>query len=371
MSPYRRKNREGWWVHPRLPDGTRIGPYKAGKSKTRASDMESAIRTAWQKGYRDLIGRVRDRSLKIDVLYAHYVEGTLEDLREDVTAPSLEEAVAQYRAFTKDERVKAGLDQVLALAPKKARLPWLQVPKNITALYGKAIAEGRKPNSVRRSLHRAVSELLVHELGKREKTAIMTDVKIPGEKDERNVVLTSEEIGTIINACDEEFRPFVQLAILTGVDVSPLLRLTARDFDPERGTLRVHDNKTPYRARTLSLGGTAWQILTQLTKGMQSDEPIFHYRTRWQVRKRWEAVREGLNLDHVRFKDLRGVYATHHLSAGGDLRALSAILGHGDLKTTMRYVKQLPQGYRDEMEAAARSMGLDRPALKVETGGQK
>lgn len=378
MSPFRRKDRRpGWYIQPRLPDGRRIGPFWIGTNKREATDVESAIFSTWRKGYRDLIDRVATREIRIQVLYAHYVEGTLAELRTDLTSPSLTDAVASYRSFVKDARTREGLGQILALAPDGARLSWLMEPKNITKLYadaveGKDLPQGRrprKPNSVRRSLHRAVSELLAHELGKSEKVRIMIDVKIPGEKDERDVILAPEEIGRLINTADEEFRPFLQLAILTGVDVTPLLNLVARDFDREGGTLRVRDTKTPYRYRTLSLGGTAWQILSQLTAGMQPEEQIFHYRTRWQVRKRWDWLRVAAKLPHVRFKDLRGVYATHHLESGGSLRALSAVLGHGDLKTTMRYVKQLPQGYRDEMEAAARSMGLDRPSLKVEEGG--
>ena len=51
-------------------------------------------------------------------------------------------------------------------------------------------------------------------------------------------------------------------------------------------------------------------------------------------------VREA-GVRKIRFQDLRHTFASHFMMNGGDIYHLKEILGHSDIKTTMRYVHLL------------------------------
>lgn len=76
-----------------------------------------------------------------------------------------------------------------------------------------------------------------------------------------------------------------------------------------------------------------------------------------EIRSRWEAVREKIKRPDVRWKDLRGTFATHYLSAGGDPRNLQYVLGHSGMAMTLRYLRRVPAGNRDNLRQLAKRAG--------------
>ncbi len=93
--------------------------------------------------------------------------------------------------------------------------------------------------------------------------------------------------------------------------------------------------------------------------------------TKQQIRRRWAAIRRKLGRPDVRWKDLRGIFATYYLLAGGEPRELQAILGHSTMAMTMRYLRRLPAGNRKALREHAKQFGMpgDRRHLKVAAGG--
>jgi integrase len=55
--------------------------------------------------------------------------------------------------------------------------------------------------------------------------------------------LTLTEAKRLINASDPEFRPLVEAALQTGARYGELIRLQARDFDAEVGTVAIRQSK--------------------------------------------------------------------------------------------------------------------------------
>jgi integrase len=58
-------------------------------------------------------------------------------------------------------------------------------------------------------------------------------------------------------------------------------------------------------------------------------------------------------ITNFRFHELRHAFASHYMMKGGQLYALSSILGHKDLKITQRYAKLSPKhmdSQRDQMD---------------------
>jgi site-specific recombinase XerD len=66
-----------------------------------------------------------------------------------------------------------------------------------------------------------------------------------------------------------------------------------------------------------------------------------------------ESQLKDAGITNFRFHDLRHTFASHYLMKGGQLCALSSILGQKDLKMTQRYAKLSPEymdSQRDRMD---------------------
>jgi site-specific recombinase XerD len=62
---------------------------------------------------------------------------------------------------------------------------------------------------------------------------------------------------------------------------------------------------------------------------------------------------EEAKLDDFTFHDCRHHFASWFMMRGGSLQALREILGHRDIKMTLRYAHLAPGHLRDEMERTA------------------
>lgn len=92
----------------------------------------------------------------------------LERLCASLSDPLIADVIARLRTRGIDASHRQGFELLERLMPAQARLTYLDA-KRITALCHQAEAEGRKRNSVRRTLHRAISTLLREEFGRSER----------------------------------------------------------------------------------------------------------------------------------------------------------------------------------------------------------
>ncbi len=396
-----------------------MGPFRAGAvdvprmstgqtSKATAAAVERSLQDLAVSGYGDLVQMVADRSLTPEELHVAKIDGAaalqalrdrrddplLVDIIEGKPAGAGKERAGGLKEQITDFRQAGGMEVVLDLAPAGARLSWLKDPTHLSELYRRAIAgedlrakmgddrprgQGervvltRQPNSVRRSVHQAVCAILRAQLGRGAMLAIIADADVPGGNDERVVMLSVEEITAALTAADPQFRPVLGLAVTTGIDRQPLQLAIPADYDGEQGTLQVRDGKTSSRPRTLLLRdepvlSNAEHWLRQLVAGKEPGKPMAPF-TNKMIQTRWTMVREAIGRPDVRWKDLRGVFATHYLLAGGDPRDLQHIMGHSTMAMTLRYLRRLPVGNRAQLRARALTAGSWRTPLQVQRGG--
>lgn len=379
MSPFKRKASPYWQVRPTVVipgvGKVRTAGWSTGtRDRRRAEAMEAVVRELPMLGYGDVLQMLIRGEVSIQEVYAAHLSRQLDLVRARAGDPLLSEVIAGFRPQVRDDRVLAGLDRLLGLAEGVAggglRRSWLTDPRNIARVLLAREAEGIRRNSVRRSLYRAISDLLAWELGKGRKTEIMAEVNYPAENDERQVTLSQEQIQVLLDAAVEDrFRCALELALTSGIDRSPLLALEGRHFNPGRGELALPDRKTRSRLRTLQLSARAQAaVRTAMVLGrVGPGDRVFPW-TVGQFRERWDATRERAEMEWLRFKDLRAVFATYFLLAGGSPKQLREVMGHSDLATTLRYVKRLPARQGKEMEATAEYLGMGRH-LRVERGG--
>ena len=324
--------------------------------KATAEDLEAALRTIYRWGHRNLIKQVALRQITLKEIWAAWND---DDPREALDRlanpnPSIASDVEHMLDVTTDERVRLGLRRLVELAPKGADRGWLMDPANLNKLYRDA-AKGRDPSTVKRTVHRAVADLLSERLGKGTASLIMKDVKIPASSSHRNVVLNAGQIQALVYGAPDELRPALAVSVLTGVDRGPLLLMRVSDWDPPN--LWVPDRKTHARPRFLPLEDGMARWVSYMAEGKEAGDSLAGL-TADLIRDRWEALREEHGMPELRWKDLRGVCATWAYQCGWDPLRIQMWLGHSNPVMTQRYIKRvqlLPRTPRPMSEA----MGID------------
>ncbi|CAH0540915.1 site-specific integrase [Vibrio marisflavi] len=148
--------------------------------------------------------------------------------------------------------------------------------------------------------------------------------------------------------------PLILTAMHTGVRKGELLSLTWNDvwFEQRYLTVRAENAKSKKR-RTIPLNDTILDVLTTWRSQNPEAEHVFISQNipLTDVKKPWLRLMKESGIENFRFHDLRHHFASKLVMAGVDLNTVRELLGHSDLKMTLRYAHLAP-----EHKAAAVSM---------------
>jgi integrase len=149
--------------------------------------------------------------------------------------------------------------------------------------------------------------------------------------------LSLEEKDRLLDACTVSpyLRPLVTLAIYTGMRRGELLGLRWGDVDLKRRTISLHQTKNNER-RVLPLNQTAAAVLKTLPRHLDSDR-LFPGINGNMVVMAFRRACQRAGIRDCRFHDLRHTFGSHLAMAGFNLRTIQQLLGHKDLRMTMRY----------------------------------
>ncbi len=179
--------------------------------------------------------------------------------------------------------------------------------------------------------------------------------------------LSREEIGRLHRALDEQagrgerFRQqadIIRLLLLTGCRRNEIL--TLRWSAVEDGKLVLGDSKTG--PRQVPLNTQARSILGRQQRGGSPfvfPSPNDSSRPRGPELRVWYRVRREAGIEDVRLHDLRHTHASHAVMNGVPVPVVSRLLGHSNVRTTLRYAHL---GNR-EIEAAAERVGQSIGAI--------
>ena len=178
--------------------------------------------------------------------------------------------------------------------------------------------------------------------------------------------LTAEECSKLIKACrcsrTKGLYPFVATALYAGLRKDELFHLEWTDVDLEHGMLQIVNkaewHTKTYEPRIIPMPRKLREILREHPRHPDSLY-VFYNRdgTRFHdIRWSFDKAVKCAGLDHLTFHSLRHTYASLLVMNGKDLPTVQRLLGHRDIKTTMRYAHLAP----DHLRQAVEDMDFDR-----------
>lgn len=195
------------------------------------------------------------------------------------------------------------------------------------------------------------------------------EVNIPPRPRQRKLpeILSKTEVASLIeNAKDLRHRALLMMVYGSGLRVSEVVRLKAKDIDSERMLVRVEQSKGGKDRYTL-LSQKALEVLrlyfrfynpsTFLFVGKEKNEPmpIATAQKMYTYAKEKAGLTKGLGI-HT----LRHCFATHLIMHGADIQLIKELLGHNQLETTMIYLHMVPDRMRKVQSPLDVDMALCR-----------
>jgi integrase len=139
----------------------------------------------------------------------------------------------------------------------------------------------------------------------------------------------------------DHLTPLVLLAMNTGLRRGELLGLTWEAVDRKRKQLRVTAATAKSgKVRHIPLNSEALAIIERLHKHSTKAGLVFARANRaamTHIRRSWMSLMGAAKLTDFHFHDLRHHFASRLVMKGVDLNTVRELLGHSDLKMTLRY----------------------------------
>lgn len=149
-----------------------------------------------------------------------------------------------------------------------------------------------------------------------------------------------------VTFCDY-LKPLILLDLNTGLRRGELFNLTWNDVDLERAMLTVKGaGAKSSQTRHIPLNEEAADVLHKWKSQSKSDSFVFPGKNGDRmdnIKKSWTKLVKDANINDFRFHDLRHTFASNLVMAGVDLNTVRDLLGHSDIKMTLRYAHLAPE----------------------------
>lgn len=166
-------------------------------------------------------------------------------------------------------------------------------------------------------------------------------VRFARENNERPRFLDPEEEVRLLAQCGAQLKPLVMTALHTGFRSSELLSLTWKDVDFQRRSITV---RTAYakngESRSVPMNEVLTTTLEEVRISSAATGPVFLNRqgTPYKsFRTAFERAVLKAAIPNCTFHSLRHTFASRLVMAGVDLPTVKELMGHKDIKMTLRY----------------------------------
>lgn len=179
------------------------------------------------------------------------------------------------------------------------------------------------------------------------------------ENNHRLRFLTDAEVEALLRACSPHLRPIVEVALLTGMRRGELFGLKWEQI--RNGFIYLTETKSG-KARQIPINDRLAEVFKEVRRGNQLKSPYVFCgpdgKRFFEVKRSFASACRRAGLEDFRFHDLRHTFASHLVMNGVGLKAVQELLGHADIKMTMRYA-HLSQAHLKEAVAVLNNLGID------------
>ena len=164
------------------------------------------------------------------------------------------------------------------------------------------------------------------------------------EKEKMLRFLSEEEEITLLNVLSGQVRNVVLVATHTGMRLGEILNL--RWDDIRNGFIYLTETKT-YMPRQIPLNETLGKVLDSIPRHISSEYVFWGKdgKPLKSVSRGFEGALKKAGIKNFRFHDLRHTFASRLVMRGASLKAVQELLGHRNIKMTMRY-SHLSEDYK-------------------------
>ena len=214
-------------------------------------------------------------------------------------------------------------------------------PEQLRAYFLYCVREMKLSENTQHTRINAVKFYFEQVLG-REKMFI--EIPRPKKKAMLPNVLAITQVERLFSQLENlKHKTMLYLAYSAGLRVSEVVNLKVRDIHSERMVINIKGAKGK-KDRTVALSQGILELLRKYYVAYKPQDWLFEgqrpgspYSTRslQQIFRRAKTA-AGI-VQEVTFHSLRHSYATHLHEAGTDIKLIQELLGHNDIKTTLRY----------------------------------
>jgi len=273
---------------------------------------------------------------------------------------TLDAVKAEYLQYKRDHGKRTVKDDERIL--ERVLLPAFGATLAIRRLTPAAIAQYEKRRAGEVSAYTVANELAVlrHLLRLAKRWGYLDrvpDIVLPRKPDGRLRYLEADEIGKLLTACRESQDPglyaVVVLALHTGMRKGEILGLEWERVDLSSARLTLYRTKSG-KPRGVPINRAVYEALIALQPNADRRHgrlfPAGNDRRGSQIRTAFEAALTRAGIKAFRFHDLRHTAASHLVMRGATLQEVKEILGHSDLRMTLRYAHLSPAHLRGAVE---------------------
>jgi integrase len=155
-------------------------------------------------------------------------------------------------------------------------------------------------------------------------------------------------------------QPIVTVALGTGMRLSEELQMKRHQVDFLRNIVTARHTKNG-RPRDIPMNDDVRQALADLCRDKRPDDYVFVSEKTGscitEVKKGFHTACRIAGIEGLIWKDLRATFGTRLAEAGCDAFTIAQLLGHSDVRVTMRYVRAVETSKRVAVEAVRLNSG--------------
>lgn len=171
-------------------------------------------------------------------------------------------------------------------------------------------------------------------------------VKLLKEPPGRLRYLTEKEIQDLLTVCQGRLYSIVFTALYTGMRKSELLYLRWKDIDFQNKTITLRKTKNN-EMRIIPVNETLWREFRLLYLKRRGPYVFSNREKPYQnLDNAFAKALKEAGIKDFRFHDLRHTFASHLVMKGVDIRTVQKLMGHKNIKMTLRYAHLSPDHER-------------------------